>query len=138
MSSDANFASLIGDDMNKLITTLIAEHTDKALGYYAGESRQDSFLETTIDIWHELIEHRKLVIGRGSIAAQVPGKATYSFNSLSDGEKAVFYYVGHILLVEPNSYIIDGRARKPLAIWLSVVSFGISLNKFVQIASSFI
>lgn len=106
MSSDSNFASLIGDDMNKLITALIAEHTDRALGYYAGETRQDSFLETTISIWHELIEHRKLVLGRGSISAQVPDKPTYSFNNLSDGEKAVFYYVGHILLVEPNSYII--------------------------------
>ena len=106
MSSDSNFASLIGDDMNKLITALIAEHTDKALGYYAGETRQGSFLETTIDIWHELIEHRKLVLGRGSISAQAPDKPAYSFNSLSDGEKAVFYYVGHILLVEPNSYII--------------------------------
>jgi len=106
MSSNSNFASLIGDDMNKLITALIAEHTDKALGYYAGDTRQDSFLETTISIWHELIEHRKLVLGRGSISAQVPGKPTYSFNNLSDGEKAVFYYVGHILLVEPNSYVI--------------------------------
>lgn len=106
MSSDSNFASLIDDDMNKLITALIAEHTDKALGYYAGETRQNSFLETTIDIWHELIEHRKLILGRGSISAQAPGKPPYPFNSLSDGEKAVFYYVGHILLVEPNSYII--------------------------------
>ena len=106
MSSDSNFASLIGDDMNKLITALIAEHTDRALGYYAGETRKDSFLETTIDIWQELIEHRKLIIGRGFIEAQAPNKQTYSFNSLSDGEKAVFYYVGHILLVEPNSYII--------------------------------
>lgn len=106
MSSDSNFASLIGDDMNKLITALIAEHTDKALGYYAGETRQDSFLKTTIDIWHELIEHRELVLGRGSISVQAPGKPTYSFNRLSDGEKAVFYYIGHILLVEPNSYII--------------------------------
>ena len=106
MSSDLNFASLIGDDMNKLITALIADHADKALGYYAGETRQDSFLETTINIWHELIEHRKLVLGRGSISAQAPGKPPYSFNNLSDGEKAVFYYVGHILLVEPNSYVI--------------------------------
>ena len=106
LSSDSNFASLIGDDMNKLITALIAEHTDKALGYYAGDTREDSFLETTISIWHELIEHRELVLGRGYISAQVPGKPTYSFNNLSDGEKAVFYYVGHILLVEPNSYVI--------------------------------
>ena len=43
MSSDSNFASLIGNDMNKLITTLIAEHTDKALEYYAGEARQKIF-----------------------------------------------------------------------------------------------
>ena len=106
MSSDSNFASLIGNDMNKLITTLIAEHTDKALEYYAGEARQKSFLEITIEIWQELIEHRRLVLERGSISAQIPNQLPYPFNNLSDGEKAVFYYVGHILLVEPNSYII--------------------------------
>lgn len=106
MSSDSNFAALIGNDMNKLITTLIAEHTDKALEYYAGEDRKKSFLEMTIEIWQELIEHRELLLERGSISAQIPGQPPYPFNSLSDGEKAVFYYVGHILLVEPNSYII--------------------------------
>lgn len=106
MSSDSNFATLIGNDMNKLITTLIAEHTDKALEYYAGDNRKKSFLEITIEIWQELIEHRKLLLERGSISVQIPGQPPYPFNNLSDGEKAVFYYVGHILLVEPNSYII--------------------------------
>lgn len=106
LSSDSNFASLIGNDMDKLITALIAEHTDNALRYYEGGTRQASYLQTTIDIWHELIDHRRLVLGRGSISAQVPGEQEYSFNNLSDGEKAVFYYIGHVLLVEPNSYIV--------------------------------
>lgn len=108
MSSDSNFASLIGNDMDKLITTLIAEHTDRALEYYNSHAhqRKNSFLEKTIEIWEELIEHRKLLIERGFISAQIPEQKIYSFNSLSDGEKAVFYYIGHILLVEPNSYII--------------------------------
>lgn len=106
MSSADDFSRLISDEMNQLVKALIAEHTDKALAHYAGGTREKSFLESTIEIWKELIEHRSLEIGRGNISAKIQGTATYPFNSLSDGEKAVFYYVAHILLVAPNSYII--------------------------------
>ena len=30
----------------------------------------------------------------------------YTFNELSDGEKAIFYFIGHILTAQENSYII--------------------------------
>ena len=106
MSSDSDFASLIGNDMDNLITTLIAEHTDKALALYSGSPRESSHLETTFEIWKELIVHRELLLMNNTIFAKAPGQPPYSFNNLSDGEKAVFYYVGHVLLVEPNSYII--------------------------------
>ena len=105
-SSDSDFASLIGNDMDNLITTLIAEHTDKALALYSGSPRESSHLETTFEIWKELIVHRELLLMNNAIFAKVPGQSPYSFNNLSDGEKAVFYYVGHVLLVERNSYII--------------------------------
>lgn len=35
-----------------------------------------------------------------------PEGSKYPFMSLSDGEKAVFYYIAHILLAKDNSYII--------------------------------
>lgn len=106
MSSDSNFIPLLLDDMDKLIIALIADNIDKALDCYEGHPRETSFLEKTIAIWQELIEHRKLVMGRSSISAKISDQQTYPFNNLSDGEKAVFYYIGHVLLIEPNSYII--------------------------------
>ena len=106
LSSDSDFASLIDNDMDNLITTLIADHTNKALAFYSGSQREPSHFETTIKIWQELIVHRELFLMNNTIFARAPGQPQYSFNNLSDGEKAVFYYVGHVLLVEPNSYII--------------------------------
>ena len=106
LSSDSDFASLIGNDMDNLITTLIADHTNKALAFYSGSRREPSHFETTVKIWQELIVHRELFLMNNTIFVKAPGQSQYSFNNLSDGEKAVFYYVGHVLLVEPNSYII--------------------------------
>lgn len=106
LSSDSDFASLIGNDMDNLITTLIADHTNKALAFYSGSQREPSYFETTVKIWQELIVHRELFLINNTIFARALGQPQYAFNNLSDGEKAVFYYVGHVLLVEPNSYII--------------------------------
>lgn len=106
LSSDSDFASLIGNDMDNLITTLIADHTNKALAFYSGSQREPSYFETTVKIWQELIVHRELFLMNNTIFARALGQPQYAFNNLSDGEKAVFYYVGHVLLVEPNSYII--------------------------------
>ena len=106
LSSDSDFASLIGNDMDNLITTLIADHTNKALAFYSGSQREPSYFETTVKIWQGLIVHRELFLMNNTIFARAPEQPQYSFNNLSDGEKAVFYYVGHVLLVEPNSYII--------------------------------
>ena len=106
LSSDSDFALLIGKDMDNLITTLVADHTNKALAFYSGSQREPSHFETTVKIWQELIVHRGLFLMNNTIFARASEQPQYSFNNLSDGEKAVFYYVGHVLLVEPNSYII--------------------------------
>lgn len=106
-SSDSDFASLISSDMDNLITTLLMDHLDKARDYYDNDSeKKPSYFKDTAKIWQELIPQHELIPTNSTIFVRVPGQPQYAFNNLSDGEKAVFYYVGHVLLVEPNSYII--------------------------------
>lgn len=106
LSSDSDFASLIGSDMDNLITTLLTDHSDKARNYYDNQSYCRSYFKDAAEIWQELIPQHELIPTNSTIFVRVPGQPQYAFNNLSDGEKAVFYYVGHVLLVEPNSYII--------------------------------
>ncbi len=103
-------------DMLNLITSLIAEHNNKASQYYSasktGEEkirREDSKLEKVMEIWNELIEHREMKYVENNIKifyTKDKTKAEYDFSKLSDGEKAVIYYIAHIMLSPENSYII--------------------------------
>ena len=106
LSSDSDFSNLIGNDMNQLITALIAEHTDRAYEHFDGAPKKESFLNKVVSIWAELLEHRELLIERGFLSVKPSTTPKYDFNNLSDGEKAVFYYIGHVLLVEQDSYIV--------------------------------
>ncbi|MGE7761009.1 AAA family ATPase [Peribacillus sp. NPDC097895] len=58
-------------------------------------------------IWGILLPHIDLKIDSTSrtIYPVVDGNQ-YNINSLSDGEKCIFYYIGNILLAPSNSYII--------------------------------
>lgn len=107
LGSDPNLNQLLNSDMNNLISALMAEHTDCALQHYNDDTfKRESILSLTINLWHEIIEHRSLVIERSSISVKTAQEITYPFNHLSDGEKAIFYYIGHILLATNNSYIV--------------------------------
>ena len=106
LSKDRDFQQLIISDMNDLISGMMAQHTDCALEYYSRDERHSSYLEKTIDIWDKMIEQRHLEIDRTGLHVMGNDIKPYDFNELSDGEKAVFYYVAHILLAPENSYII--------------------------------
>lgn len=106
LSSNSEFYRLIERDMTQLVTALLADDTDKALKHYRGAEREESYLEKVVEIWKELLNHRELVIERGYLSVKPKEGEPYEFNNLSDGEKAVFYYIGHVLLMEKNSYII--------------------------------
>lgn len=92
--------------MEKLMTALISEHSKVALKYIDDSNNQsETLLMKVRDIWNSLIKHRQLNIDK------MPPYITYndieySFNELSDGEKAIFYFIGHILTAQENSYII--------------------------------
>ncbi|MDE7423043.1 MAG: AAA family ATPase [Lachnospiraceae bacterium] len=106
LGNDNNYQQLITSDMNDLIDALIAQHTDCALELYDNGNQSNSFLLKTIKLWDKIIEHRHIINDRTGLFVTGNGIRQYDFNQLSDGEKAVFYYIAHILLATDNSYII--------------------------------
>ena len=106
VSSDFGYINLITSDMEKLMTALISEHSKVAVKYIDDPNNQsETLLMRVRDIWNSLIKHRQLNIDK------MPPYITYNdieytFNELSDGEKAIFYFIGHILTAQENSYII--------------------------------
>lgn len=106
LGTNDDFQQLIISDMNELINALISQHTDCTFEYYENDKKEISFLSKTIKIWNEMIGHRKIKNERTGLFVYGEDIKIYDFNRLSDGEKAVFYYIAHILLAPENSYII--------------------------------
>ncbi|WP_173383145.1 DUF4435 domain-containing protein [Fibrobacter succinogenes] len=98
----------MGEDLITVVHALFEEKNELANDYYEGkvDSRKDSTLEKVIKLWNEILVHRKLEAMKGDIRVTTSEGSKYPFMSLSDGEKAVFYYIAHILLAKENSYII--------------------------------
>lgn len=61
-----------------------------------------------MSIWSKIISHRQLKydIDTGNIIVVYHEGNNYDFSHLSDGEKAIFYYIAHVLLAKYNSFII--------------------------------
>lgn len=106
LGSDGNFQQLMVSDMNDLINALMAQHADCAFELYDNGNQNPSYLIKTIKIWDKIIEHRHIKNDRTGLFVVGNNIKQYNFNQLSDGEKAVFYYIAHILLAPKNSYII--------------------------------
>ncbi len=96
------------EDLQRVLEALFEEKNELANKLYDGEitERVKSTLEKVICLWNELLPHRFLVAKNGDIQVQENGGTLYAFDFMSDGEKAVFYYIAHILLAKENSYII--------------------------------
>lgn len=107
LGSDPNLMNLFSKDFNNLVSALFAENGEREHNYYvANEERKDSILINTIRIWETIIVHRKLKYSKHCINVSTLDGIIYDFNFLSDGEKAVFYYIAHVLLAKQDSYII--------------------------------
>ena len=123
-----NPSSQFNSDLMNIILSLIAEYNSLASEFYdAGAQietpqRTGSKLERVMEIWSQNISHRFLKYDNktGNIIVGYDGGSYYSFSNLSDGEKAVFYYISHILLAKNNSFIIVDEPENHLH--LSIIS----------------
>lgn len=95
------------EDFKNLVTSLINEYTQVAAKYYESDDKKNSILVDVINIWNSIVEHRRLIVDKLSINVQDLGTGEmYDFNRMSDGEKAIFYYIAHVLIALPSNYIV--------------------------------
>ncbi|MFV9288044.1 AAA family ATPase [Citrobacter freundii] len=106
-------SSLLLNDFDSVIQALFAEQSKTALdshhilmGKVSGEPKKSKF-EKLNEIWEGLIPHRILVIDGDDVQVKTPGNDfTYSASDLSDGERAIFYLIGQVLVAATNSVLI--------------------------------
>ena len=101
------FKQEMAEEFTNLITALINEYTQVSAEYYESDNKKKAILVDVIELWNSIIEHRKLIVHKLSIKVEdlVSGE-NYEFNRLSDGEKAIFYYIANVLIVSENNYIV--------------------------------
>lgn len=108
LGSDDNIVGLLSKDFEDLIKALLIEKNEVSLKYYDTDIKGESVLNKVIAIWNELLKHRKIINPStySLMVETLDNKKIYDFNLLSDGEKAIFYYIAHVLLAKKESYII--------------------------------
>ncbi|MCL9662189.1 AAA family ATPase [Paenibacillus hunanensis] len=95
---------------NILITAIVNDYVDQILQVHSGNKDIEEnhiIFNRLKQIWSVLFPHIELNIDskhRGIYPSL--NKVSYNINRLSDGEKSVLYYIGNILMANPDSYII--------------------------------
>lgn len=101
------------NDYQKLMQYLMTENYEKSIEYREnhkdGNAEFDNVtrLEKIKEIWEDVILHRKIKICAGKIETSNRGEEDYYNGSeMSDGERAIFYFIGEVLCAKENSLII--------------------------------
>ncbi|MDK2051723.1 DUF4435 domain-containing protein [Aliarcobacter butzleri] len=112
-NKDSNYVSVIVDEFSILLKNLFSEDSmvsrDYRLKKENGEEpeKTKSFLDDTLNIWNELINHRIIQSKDGmNLSVKTLDDDEYEANKMSDGEKVVLFCVGQVLLAPKNSFII--------------------------------
>ncbi|HCI96278.1 MAG TPA: ABC transporter ATP-binding protein [Providencia sp.] len=106
-------SSFLLNDFDSVIQALFAEQSKTALGSHnilmgnaVGEPTKTK-IEKLNEIWKKLIPHRNLVIDGDDIQVIIPDSdSTYSSSDMSDGERAIFYLIGQVLVAATSSVLI--------------------------------
>lgn len=102
------------NDFNSLMEFLVTEEYEKTIEYRTKhKSGQIDFdnetrLEKIKRIWENVITNKVLKISAGKIEVSNKDETIPYYNSsqMSDGERAIFYFIGEVLAVPNNSLII--------------------------------
>lgn len=106
-------ATFLLNDFDPLVQALFAEQSRTALQTHnnarsgtAHEAMATKF-ERMKSIWSALIPHRTLLIDGDDIQVQTSNGATpYSAADMSDGERAIFYLIGQVLVAADDSLLL--------------------------------
>ncbi|MCD8035962.1 MAG: DUF4435 domain-containing protein, partial [Clostridiales bacterium] len=104
------------NDVQQLMEYLMAEYCEKSIEFRRehldgnNEFSNQTKLEVIQSIWEDVVRHRKLQISTGKIEAledkTILVTHKYNASGMSDGERAIFYYIGEVLCAKENSLII--------------------------------
>lgn len=101
------------DDYERLMEYLMTENYEKSIQYREkhkqGDTEFDNItrLEKIKEIWEDVITHRELKICAGKIEVSNKDRESYYNGSdMSDGERAIFHFIGEVLCAKKNSLII--------------------------------
>ena len=102
------------DDFSTLMTLLVTEEYEKSLEFRKKrKDGNDTFdnttkLEILKSIWEDVIPNKTLEIEAGKIEVLNKNAKNPSYNGadMSDGERAIFYFIGEVLCVLDDSLII--------------------------------
>lgn len=100
------------NDFDFLIQALFADQSNIALqthnAVHAGNISNPGLtrFQKLVLIWKRILPHRDLQVTGDDISVSADGQPSYSASAMSDGERAVFYMLGQVLLAEAASVLI--------------------------------
>jgi energy-coupling factor transporter ATP-binding protein EcfA2 len=100
------------NDFDFLIQSMFADQSNVALrthnAVHAGtlDKPELTHFQRLTAIWDRVLSHRSLLVTGDDIGATADGQSPYSASEMSDGERAVFYMLGQVLVAEPDSVLI--------------------------------
>jgi ABC-type branched-subunit amino acid transport system ATPase component len=108
--------SFILNDAGALLQLLFSQQANIAVKAYnasldgVASDNTTTYLRSLKDIYHRVLPTRRLEITADDITASIfesnITEDSYSITSMSDGEKAVFYMIGQVLVADPDSVFI--------------------------------
>jgi len=103
------------NDYTELMQYLVTEEYQKSIEFRSNHKNgNDTYdnttkLEMIKSLWEEILIHRKLKISAGKIEVfktEEPEGILYNGSEMSDGERAIFYFIGEALSVPNNCLVI--------------------------------
>lgn len=106
-------STMLLNDFDSLIQALFAEQGRTALKSHnmarqgMAHTASPTKFEKLEHIWSLLLPHRQLIISGDDIDVKIPSStSSYKASEMSDGERAIFYLIGQVLVAAKNSLII--------------------------------
>lgn len=112
----ASAAVFLLSDYDFLLQALFAEQANTSLRVYnlnkpgvpaTSEEFKFTKFDQLVKLWEKLLPHRSLHVTGDEIQVSIPGRTgTYSASDMSDGERAIFYMIGQVLVADDQQVLI--------------------------------